>query len=1172
MSSFLDKDDLFFDLSDNRVKVGYWEWNIQTGETIFDERWASIVGYELKDLQPTSIDTWTNLTNPNDLEKSNIELHRHFNKEIDIYEAEARMKHKSGKWVWVLDRGRVTEFDKNGIPLKMVGSHYDITTRKYLEQLSLNQEYKKLLDSAPFPLLITTLKEGDIKYANTRAKKELDFDGLNLVGLNTEQYYVDPAIRKKFLELLNKNKYVSDFEVELYNYKHVKYWALISAQVIEFEGQTSLIIQINNITERKLLYKKLVNEEQKYRLLANSIVDVIFVFNASINSFQYFSPSIENLSGYSVVEALIINPNELFISDYALGFIKEFKDQNINTKSLNNIVNSKTIIEVQLKKKDGSIIWVELSSRIQINSQEEIEIVSVCRDINERKINEARIEYLYLHDYLTGMKNKVALHLLESDLKENKDINDNFTLILLDLDDFGNISREMGNQYADLVITQISQRIKDFVSFDEQTFHYESDEFVILINEHDEEKVYEYIKKLKSTIAQQILINGKIHLLTASFSYEIINKDSFKGDLIKNSKIALTVAKQSKNTIKQYNNEMSLSLTREAILENDLRYAIQNNELELYFQPIFNVKLGIIDQAEALLRWNHSKFGLVSPIEIIPIAEKTKLIIPITDWVIHETCSKLSKWNEDILGPLSISINLSFITIIERKEELYNFLKNELEISEINPKRLKLEITESSLVQDSHEVIKVFIRLRELGLSLALDDFGTGYSSFAYLKSIPLDIVKIDRSLIKSIENDQRSYKIVEAMISVLHGLELHVTIEGVENAKQYELLSNLKSDYIQGYLFSKPLKLNDFKLYYFSSKDKSSLPISELLFEKNPKNEIWKPEWSSGNDIIDKQHKELLVLISNIENIKENELNLDTFKLELDRFVRKVQIHFQEEVDILFKTGYAKAEYHKEIHENLKLNLEDISNKLNQNTYENIKTYISQLNLDLYKKHFLEEDVKFFSYVSNLSSKFPMNFISSKNFEDNKHFSQIQTIKEEYYYSINKILLDISVSFVRADIIEFSNLINSSLRKIGLKLEVDRVYIFKYDWINSTCSNTFEWCSEGISEQIDQLQDVQLSDIPEWVNAHVLGESIFIPNVDDLEPESNVRSILEPQGVISLLTLPMMDNNICYGFIGFDSVREKRIYSQNELNVLMNLSYILQSAIQKLSKQKLFN
>lgn len=1020
--------DFHLNTSDVITKVGTWEWDLQTGKTIFDDHWAAIIGYKLEELQPTTIEVWQRLTNVDDLYKSNSELQRYLSNQTHIYESEVRMLHKSGKWVWILDRGKIVEYDLSGNPLKMVGSHYDVTTRKLLEEVTKSVEYKKMLESTPFPVLVICLKSSLVKFANNQAREGIIL--YQKADVKLKEHFVHPKQADLLLETLKKDKSIINFEVELYNSRREVYLASLSANVLEYEGENSAIIQIE--------------------------------------------------------------------------------------------------------------------------------------DISERKRNEEKIRNMYLNDSLTGLKNKAALRLFEENINANNDLPSRFAVIYIDLDDFGNLSQKIGYYSIDSIIVQIAHKIEDLTGQDGTVFYYAGDEFVIVLKKSALPEITKYLEQLRRSISKQFLIDNKSYVLTASIGFEIVDKDQFGKDLLQNSKIALGVAKQNKNTYVQFTSELVQQLDRESTLEQDLRTSIINNELELYYQPIFNVVTGKIDQAEALLRWNHPTFGMVTPIEFIPIAERTKLILPITDWVIHETCTKLSSWDESKFGPLSISINLSFVTIFDRREELFEYIKNELAKSGINPKRLKLEVTESSLVQDSVEVIKVFIRLRELGLSLALDDFGTGYSSFAYLKMLPLDVVKIDRSLINSIEIDQRSLKIVEAMMAVLHGLNLDVTIEGVETLKQFELLSDFNPDNIQGYLFSKPLKLKDFKLYYHASKDRGFLPVNVNYFEDPSLKELWKKEWNSGNKIIDYQHQDLMIQLRDLSKlIESNKIDSVQTISQFDNLLIKISRHFKDETEILEESGYEYTGEHKAIHGKLQEKLtEDFKSFKSKKV--SAQDFLNFIEINLFKQHFLEEDSKFFNYVSQLSSKFPLNYVETKYLEDKKVHDHGIGKREVYDDTINKLLLKIASEFIRTDKSNYSSLINKSLESIGIQFKADRAYIFKYNWAESTCSNTFEWCAPDITAQIDELQNISLSNISEWVNAHVVGETIFIPDVQRLDQDSQIRLILEPQGVQSLLTLPMIYNNSCYGFIGFDSVKEKHIYSKSELEILHDLSEIIMSALKE--------
>jgi diguanylate cyclase (GGDEF)-like protein/hemerythrin-like metal-binding protein/PAS domain S-box-containing protein len=1152
---------LHLDQSDDIINVGKWEWNIQTGETVFDERWASIIGYTIDELMPISIQTWINFTHVDDLSNSKNELERLFNNETKIYEVEVRMRHKNDKWVWVLDRGTITEFDSMGKPLKMIGTHYDITYTKFIQQLVKRNDYLDVINNTPVPIIISNLQSGRLKYINNRVKTSLGYSENVESNLKSIELYVNPGDRELLINELLQNNFVYDYELELYNFKKDIFWAQVSATLITFDKEPSILVSINNISEQKFSEQKLRDEEEKYHLLANSIADVIWLYNIDKMKFTYFSPSVFQLTGYTVDEAISQRFDKTMTKESADRLKKDYLD--LKEKFiLNPNEDINYIHEIQQYTKSGKVIWVETLSKFRYNKFNEIEILSSSRNIDVRKKNEERIEFLYLNDISTGLLNKTAFRLFEENLKSNNQIPDNFTVVYIDIDNFSRLIQDLGYYSGDLIINEISQKLKEFIGTKGDVYHYDYDEFIVILKSSSQDEILKYINYIKRLISQQMNIKGQIYLLTSSIGYEVINKETFDSNILKNSRIALDFAKKSKNSIKKFSIEMLDAIAKEAILEKDLRVSLENNELELYYQPIYNLRTGLIDQAEALLRWNHPQLGVLSPLEFIPIADRTHLIIPITDWVIHEVCQKLANWNEDILGPLSISLNLSFLTIVNRNDDLFKFIKNEIIQSGIKAKRLKIEITESSLVLDSVEVIKIFIRLRELGISLAIDDFGTGYSSFAYLKSLPLDIVKIDRSLIQSIEWDQRAMRIVESMITILHNLDLEVTIEGVESKKQFELLKGLAPDCIQGYLFSKPLRLLDFKLYYFASKDKSFLPIDNKIINDLEIENLWLNEWNSGNATIDYQHKELFVLAKKMESISnKNNTELEIIKSSMDLIIQKIKTHFQDEIDILIKSGYPFVSKHELIHNELIKNLTILYRDYKNKKIDFIE-FAHYLEFEVIHSHFQDEDKEFFKYVSQLSSIFPINYIKTNTpntVESNSDFNSSYSL---YDISLHSFLLKTTTAFIREDKSKYNALINKTLEFCGKEVKADRTYIFVYDWANSDCSNTFEWCAKDILPQIDELQNIPLDAIPDWVNAHVIGETINIPNVLQLDIESNVRKILEPQGVLSLLTVPMMSDNVCYGFIGFDSVKEIHIYTDYELNILRDLGTILLSAL----------
>lgn len=422
---------------------------------------------------------------------------------------------------------------------------------------------------------------------------------------------------------------------------------------------------------------------------------------------------------------------------------------------------------------------------------------------------------LTTHDPLTGLLNRSALRLLKKDLKEGDPLSGKQSVISVDIDNFRVVNDALGHRAGDQMIIDLSQKITSCIGDRGDVYHTDGDEFVIILASTDSGVIYDIAKEILHDIDKQILIHNRQYYLTASIGIGIGTLEETLEQTVKNADTALYIAKKRKNSIKIFTHEMEQAKTRDMILEDDLRGALEKGQLELYYQPIYDVKKDVINQAEALLRWNHPEYGRISPVEFIPIAERTKLILPITDWVIKESCRQLAQWKSIGIEGLLVSVNLTFISFENRGDELTAYIVSSIQETGIDPSNLKLEITESTLMNNADEMIKVFHDLKSLGVKLALDDFGTGYSSFGYMKALPLDIMKLDRSLIANIVMDDKEQMIVSTMITIIHGLGLEVVVEGVETKEQYEKLKQYDCDYIQGFFFSRPLPADEFVKYY---------------------------------------------------------------------------------------------------------------------------------------------------------------------------------------------------------------------------------------------------------------------------------------------------------------------------------------------------------------------
>lgn len=603
--------------------------------------------------------------------------------------------------------------------------------------------------------------------------------------------------------------------IEMFN----NYWPVnaITAQIVIivlvylftmiFDGLES---QTLKIIESKTLIEE---SEEKYRLLADTTADVIWVYNVSTGKFVYISPSIKDLRGYTVEEAMA----QRFVDKLAFDRGHHFMEEIYRTTQdfiAEPDKPKRYIYEIQQPCKNGEIIWVETSSRYRYNGLGEIEIVSSSRNINERKLKEEEIRYIDFHDPLTGLLNRKALSKSFTDVKAKKSEN---SVILVNIDNFRVINDALGHQEGDQVLLEMARKILKCVGISGLVYRYGGDEYVIIVESDDWQFVEQLASQVFKSISTQFMVARRLFYLTASIGISFGSETEGLEQTVKNADTALYAAKKERNKIVIYVPEMDQTRTREAILEKDMKVALEKGEFELHFQPIYDINKGVFNHAEALLRWNHPYLGRISPADFIPIAEKSKLIIPITDWVIREACQAVRNWQDMGIKEMTVSINISLLSFENRGTELVESVASGIYQAGIKPAFVKLEITESILIRDTEEIVKVFYELKQMGVKLALDDFGTGYSSFGCMKDLPLDIIKLDRSLISNMVTDEREQMIAESMITIIHGLGIQVVAEGVETEEQLEFLKKFGCDFIQGYLFSRPLTTVAFIDYCFS-------------------------------------------------------------------------------------------------------------------------------------------------------------------------------------------------------------------------------------------------------------------------------------------------------------------------------------------------------------------
>jgi diguanylate cyclase (GGDEF)-like protein len=420
---------------------------------------------------------------------------------------------------------------------------------------------------------------------------------------------------------------------------------------------------------------------------------------------------------------------------------------------------------------------------------------------------ERRITQLAFNDSLTGLPNRAFFRQqLGIELQQAERRGAEVVLLCIDLDNFKSINDTLGHPIGDELLREVGRRLNAHAG-NALIARLGGDEFTVLIADgSDTDDPGAIAQRMIDAIAQPFATGGHELAVGASVGIVLFPADGRDSDtLMKNADLALYQAKQEgRGTYRFFEAEMNARAQARRLLEADLRRALAGGELELYFQPLFDLEADRICAFEALLRWNHPTRGLVSPVEFIPVAEETGLIVPIGNWVLQEACRQARNWPSDI----SVAVNVSSVQF--RKSGLANAVMQALAVSGIDPARLELEITESIFLENSDATLSVLHSLRALGIKIALDDFGTGYSSLSYLQSFPFDKIKIDRSFIQELLNRPGASAIVQAIIDLARALGMETTAEGVEDSAQLSELRIHGCSSVQGFLFSRPVKAAD--------------------------------------------------------------------------------------------------------------------------------------------------------------------------------------------------------------------------------------------------------------------------------------------------------------------------------------------------------------------------
>jgi len=541
--------------------------------------------------------------------------------------------------------------------------------------------------------------------------------------------------------------------------------------------------------------------EERFRQMAESIADVFWLSDPPRQRLLYVSPAFERIWGM---------PNEAVYRDWRAwtqGVHPDDRERVV--AAMNGQEESDFEIGFRVVRPDGDERHVQMRVyRVRDGAGRNVRRCGVVQDVTEKKRQEARIEHLAYHDALTGLPNRALLmDRLAQALAHGQRQQQQVAVVFIDLDRFKLVNDSLGHLAGDELLKEVARRLRGVLREDDTVARVGGDEFQVVLNDVTDSRDAALVaEKLMHVLGRPMLVDGQELHVTASLGLALYPRDGATADLLlKYADTALYEAKgEGRNAYRFFSPEMNAQAHGRLRMENDLRRAIERGELELHYQPQLDLATGEVPAVEALLRWRHPEKGLVPPNAFIPLAEETGLVLGLGEWVLGEACRQLARWRAQGLGSLRVAVNISARQL--QRPGLDAVVRHALAESGLAPCSLELEITESSVMLDPQHARSVLQSLRDLGVLLSIDDFGTGYSSLAYLKRLPLDRLKIDRSFIHGIPADGDDAAIVETIIVMTHKLGLRVIAEGVETLEQRLQLLRQGCDEVQGFLLAAPV------------------------------------------------------------------------------------------------------------------------------------------------------------------------------------------------------------------------------------------------------------------------------------------------------------------------------------------------------------------------------
>ncbi len=695
---------------------------------------------------------------------------------------------------------------KDGVPIAVQGIARDITARKQAEEASRKNEdrYRDLFENAN-DLIYTHDLNGFFTSLNRAGEIITGYSREEALTMNIAEVvapeYLEGARTMTARKIEDERPTTYELEIIAKDGRRVP--LDLSTRLMVNNGMPAGVQGIaRDISERRRVESSLHNTISLFSSTFESTADGIIVMDLSRN---IVTCNKKFRMMWDIPQQIIDDKNGKPLVELIAG---QLGDPDLFVNELDDLYSDPTATTTDiLELKDGRIF--ERNSQPQFLEGEPVGRVCCFRDITERNEAEEKLRYYALHDTLTDLPNRVSFmnHLKQAVERAGGNSYAKFAVLFLDLDRFKVINDSLGHAVGDKLLIAISERLLACVRPGDVVARLGGDEFTILLHRSgDPLEVAKVAERLQTAISEPFKIDNYEVFSTASIGIVVSSSVERRAeDFLRDADAAMYRAKEAgKARYEIFDTEMHVRNMNLLQVETDLRHAVERNEFEVLYQPIVDLATGRVQEFEALIRWRHPQHGLVMPNEFVHVAEETGLIIQIGKWILEESCRQTAEWQQRHAFPLSISVNLSAKQLMH--PTLTSQVRDVLFASGLDARQLKLEVTESTVMEHSERSLKVLSELDEIGVALSTDDFGTGYSSLSYLQRFPFERLKIDRSFVNILGKDEKSGLIVKTILMLGENLNLEVVAEGIETTQQLDILRSLGCKAGQGYLFSRPV------------------------------------------------------------------------------------------------------------------------------------------------------------------------------------------------------------------------------------------------------------------------------------------------------------------------------------------------------------------------------